>query len=659
MQFVDGELVSNDKLLLYIDTKIIGRPAEGTRRKKRARTDDSGDFVIPTISERTVEGEVSAIMSLWNFQYSSPSCPVKEPPMRSEAPKVLLKSNLAREASRKKEEFEDRALGTLQDGYNTDQMADIVRFCWEGWEADDPKRLLPVTIESHLRTAVDFLFCHTMLLRGENIRAAQLPDLFGMELENEGPMLCPMVFMIMNNGKTNQLNRLEYGIAARHRHVQRCPMGHLAFYLFFRWNILREEPPIFSRREQWYGIHMLRGVDRLKPLAYHTQKEWIKRSFRAAGLTSTSKCTHMERSQGAREAERAGVNEAQIRRAGRWNNDVLSQCYLSNLPRKFVRATAGFDPSLQGCYYLPRAAIQPPETLVHELWPWVDEWAEWYERGLGDQADDRRDIAGQGFLRLLKLLRPILLQDSVLQMAKFPSHPIWTDPIFHRDDFKAFRRQLEQSLSQDTGEPEEVQIRRAVPAIADQLSQLRGTVLSQIEQSKQEILEKLAGFDDFIQGRVPFVLSPVHDGPLAATTRAALTRPGASPDVIAGVEAGTGGAGTETGASLDAVAGLPKYRLSRTISTVPDLWREWTVGFGNGPSVQSLEDSYGPRWRPSQEERVFFCRRKVIINWIRAKQRERPNTEATVIVMELERYRRQQRASLAKLVVLLKQGPGP
>ncbi|PLB51069.1 hypothetical protein P170DRAFT_354990, partial [Aspergillus steynii IBT 23096] len=68
MQFVDGELVSNDKLLLYIDTKIIGRPAEGTRRKKRARTDDSGDFVIPTISERTVEGEVSAIMSLWNFQ---------------------------------------------------------------------------------------------------------------------------------------------------------------------------------------------------------------------------------------------------------------------------------------------------------------------------------------------------------------------------------------------------------------------------------------------------------------------------------------------------------------------------------------------------------------------------------------------------------------
>ncbi|PLB48212.1 hypothetical protein P170DRAFT_208275 [Aspergillus steynii IBT 23096] len=175
MQFADGELVSNDKLLLYIDTKIISRSPEGARGKKRARTDDSGDSVIPTISERTVEAEVSAIMSLWNFQHSSPSCPVKEPPVRSEALKILLRSNLAREASRKKEEFKDRALGTLQDGYNTDQMADIIRLCWEGWEADDPKRLLPVSIESHLRTAVDFLFCHTMLLRGENIRAAQLP----------------------------------------------------------------------------------------------------------------------------------------------------------------------------------------------------------------------------------------------------------------------------------------------------------------------------------------------------------------------------------------------------------------------------------------------------------------------------------------------------
>ena len=219
-------------------------------------------------------------------------------------------------------------------------------------------------------------------------------------------------------------------------------MGHLAFYLF-RWNILREAPPAFSKREQWYPIHVLKGADRRKPLSYDTQNEWVRKVFYAAGLFSTSKTTHMRRGQGAREVERAGVGEGQIRRESRWNNDVLSQCYLSNVPRKFVRAAAGFDPSLQGSYYLPRAAVQPPESLVHDIWPWVDDWMEWYELGLGGETDDHCDIAGEGFLRLLNLLRTILLQDSVLLQAEFPSHPIWTDPIFHRDDYKLFRQQLE------------------------------------------------------------------------------------------------------------------------------------------------------------------------------------------------------------------------
>ncbi len=355
------------------------------------------------------------------------------------------------------------------------------------------------------------------------------------------------------------------------------------------------------------------------------------------------------------------MNEAQIRRAGRWNNDVLSQCYLSNLPRKFVRATAGFDPSLPGTYYLPRAAVKPPESLVRSLWPWVDEWVAWYEQELGEATDDRRDIAGQSFLRLLRLLRPILLQDSVLQMAEYPSHPIWNDPIFHCDDYRAFRQQLEHSLAQDAKQPEEVQVRRTIPVVADQSSQLRQTVLTQIEQSKREILGRLDGFDDFVQGRVPFVLTPMRNRPLSEAPQATLGVSKAIPE--AGVAAPTTGVALDAAASTAAVdsaptAGPPKYRLSRTVTTVPDLWREWTVGLGGGPAVQALEDSYGPRWRPSQEERVFFCRRKTIIDWVRTKRRERPNTEALAIVMELERFRLQQRASLAKLVVLLKQGHG-
>jgi hypothetical protein len=182
MDFVDGELVGKEKLLLFVDTQIIGRASKGGKKKRiranNTRDNNPEDVIIPTIAEGTVEQEVSSIISLWNFQYNSPSCPVKEPPGRSEALKILLKSNLQKEASRKKNEFEDRAISTLQDGYNAEQMGKIIRFCWEGWQTDTTKRVIPALVELHLRTAVDFLFSHTMLLRGENIRTAQPPNLF-------------------------------------------------------------------------------------------------------------------------------------------------------------------------------------------------------------------------------------------------------------------------------------------------------------------------------------------------------------------------------------------------------------------------------------------------------------------------------------------------
>lgn len=329
-----------------------------------------------------------------------------------------------------------------------------------------------------------------------------------------------------------------------------------------------------------------------------------------------------------------------------------------------MRATAGFDPNLQGSYYLSRASIQPPESLEREVWPWVDKWIDWYDRALGDEDDDRRDIAGQGFLRLLKQLRTILLQDSVLMMAEFPSHPMWTDPIFHRNDYKAFAEQLRQSISHDIREPEDVQIRRTVPAIADQLSQLRSVILGQIEQNKAEILRKLDSFDDFVQGRVSFVLNPVRSSASLQTTAVAME---AAATAAAAAAAAASSTGTSSGAAsanvtvgdhdreLDPGPGdPPRYKLSRTISTVPDLWKEWTVGLGGGPSVQYLEDSYGARWRPSQEERVFFCRRKALVDWIRTRLRERPATEAMVVVMELERFRLKHRMSLSKLIASIK-----
>jgi hypothetical protein len=105
---------------------------------------------------------------------------------------------------------------------------------------------------------------------------------------------------------------------------------------------------------------------------------------------------------------------------------------------------AGFSPSIQGNFYLPRAKTLPPPALEQAVWPFVDEWLAWFDASANGGADDdghvkneksedeadRLDLAAQGFLRLLKQLRIILLQDSVIMRREFPTHLIWTDPVF-------------------------------------------------------------------------------------------------------------------------------------------------------------------------------------------------------------------------------------
>ncbi|KAI5791863.1 transcriptional activator of glycolytic enzymes-domain-containing protein, partial [Geopyxis carbonaria] len=58
--------------------------------------------------------------------------------------------------------------------------------------------------------------------------------------------------------------------------------------------------------------------------------------------------------------------------------------------------------------------------------------------------------------------------------------------------------------------------------------------------------------------------------------------------------------------------------LSRSVTSVPQLWQEWQSGLDGQPSVRSLEDTHGPRWRTSQADRKFYSRRKVVIDKIDA-----------------------------------------
>jgi centromere DNA-binding complex CBF3 subunit-like protein len=76
-----------------------------------------------------------------------------------------------------------------------------------------------------------------MVLRGENRRKAQVPDLVTI---GRGPD-CPAL-LIMRNGKTNRYHKVEYMGALRNKEILLCPLSALGFHFFWRWGYFSAGP---------------------------------------------------------------------------------------------------------------------------------------------------------------------------------------------------------------------------------------------------------------------------------------------------------------------------------------------------------------------------------------------------------------------------------
>jgi hypothetical protein len=148
--------------------------------------------------------------------------------------------------------------------------------------------------------------------------------------------------MVMNQRKTNQFGKRKYAACIRNKKMIACPVGALAFYLFYRWHRGRKYFPDFTSQRHWYDIYLLKEKDGHHKIAYDTQLDWVKRAFTSAGVAIT-KITHASRGQRAREAETRDITKFNIRRAERWNSDIILNVYLSSFPRAAIKALAGFD----------------------------------------------------------------------------------------------------------------------------------------------------------------------------------------------------------------------------------------------------------------------------------------------------------------------------
>src|SRR5947207_5733763 len=231
---------------------------------------------------------------------------------------------------------------------------------------------------------------------------------------------------------------------------------------------------------------------------------------------------------------------------------------------------------------------------------------------------------------------------------EYPKHPIFNHPPFASAEYTNFERDLLAAVDMAVDEdPHILAIQKAIPAVSDRLRTMTGIMqISQVTTS--QVLREISWrvddlksvITDFVTGSFNISFTPGSQQPLPSVFSPhpqPISSSGLVPLVPSPIER--------------LVQTVLAYKLSRTIYTIPDLWREWTKGLAGQPSVEALDACWGSRWWTGAEPQ-FYSRRKVIIDEIKRLAGE--NEDYETIVDELEQQRLRSGASLSKVINALK-----
>lgn len=553
------ELVTEDKLHLFLKEEVENR--------KRFTGNRSA-----TIGYSSIALYVNSIVDLWSYQKSM-NCNTAPNP-RGSSVTALLKIWKSKEHQRKIQNFDDRGQGTVQDGYTS--LQEIRRLAKDMWE------------KNSYRSLCAHFMCHAGLMRGDNIRGADLSDLFTLDMDNDlQDTSC--VMLTLRRGKTNQFCRKEYACMIRSRDPLVCPVGALGFYLFIRFHVDQEPFPDLADKRSWYNMKILRHYrDSTKEISAHLHRSSIREHLKNAGISSKHS-THTSRAGGAVFAELQGASEDAIRRLGRWNPSSMESCYLSNIPISAVKSMAQFRPEED--IFLKRATLDPPASLQQQVFPCLENFLT--ENGTPQSTD----VGTCGFVRILLYLRKVILQDAVVMRRLFPNSRVWSDPIFFSEGFHDFSQTLSASMD-EAQRPAELTLRQAVPELRTYLDAHFTAIRAEHDALRNVSGKVEAFFGDLSSGRATFSIS--------------------APSVSSGIASPRGDAPPPANLLPNPMLRnqAESFTLSRGVKTVPDLWKLWESGINGSISVKDAKRRFGTEWPVGEKEKRFYRKRRRVIDLV-------------------------------------------
>ena len=353
----------------------------------------------------------------------------------------------------------------------------------------------------------------------------------------------------------------------------------------------------------------------------------------------------------------------------------MTKAYLTCLPRKFIRAMAGFTKI--GTYYLRRAGVKPPESLRLQIFPDVDGWlarfgerfgprrANWNQGGV-----DEDDMAGQGFLRLLDQLRNVILQDAAILQNECPKSPFFIHPLFDTAEWRRFADLvLEAEREEET--PMSLQIQSIVPVVAEAMHTSQQYLAGRINYWGHSLAQSLDGIQgqlsDLMGGKIPLYFGAPPGAFSAGPLAAAVAPLSAAPRLptINEIPPATIATYPSVPAALTAPLTAPAdlcpvanrrffYQMSAEVQTVPDIWREWTQGVGGGPSIEFLDATFKkPPWKQTQAQKMWHSRRKPL--YLMIKARVEAGEQADAVTGELEALRRRLKKQMNGFLAYIKE----
>lgn len=203
-------------------------------------------------------------------------------------------------------------------------------------------------------------------------------------------------------------------------------------------------------------------------------------------------------------------------------------------------------------------------------------------------------------------MRLILLQDAVILKQRNPENKILEATVFGTPEFLQFEGALLKTMAETTP-PAELQLRAIAPQINRRIDDLASNILAigraagvQQQIELENVFEAMkAGFSS-LEASINILSRQQRTLQVAYIA-------GDSVCQVSGGETdrqGSSGGRTDEDVSnkrkrdeLDE----PVYCLRRDLKTVGDVWKEWTVGIEDSPSVNYLNEKYKTSWRSNSK----------------------------------------------------------